>query len=181
VFIMPTGNPLVIGIAVSILAELVLAGKDVAGPAVDENSRPADVSNSAPKRLFERNCSSCHGKDGSGARARTGASVIPDFTNASWHAKRSDKALKTSISEGKGTRMPSFGELFTENEIEGLITVIRKFAPEAKQPRSQREKSTATESDDFIRRFLDLQKQMDDLNRQLRDLPSRKPPPPDRQ
>jgi mono/diheme cytochrome c family protein len=202
---MSTGTPLAIGIVVSILGEMLLPTKIATRPNINwgwiptqprqeafkgtsarrerptpagykENSRPA-VSNSAAMRLFERKCSNCHGTDGRGMEDGIDLSLIPNFTSAAWQAKRSDRALRISIAEGKGTRMPSFRHRLSEKEIDGLITVVRAFGPQSTQGKSRQETSGAAGSDDFSIRFLELQKEMEELNRQLKALQQKQPRP----
>jgi Cytochrome C oxidase, cbb3-type, subunit III len=60
----------------------------------------------AARGLFRHNCVKCHGADGTGNAARGRLREIPNLTDASWQAKRSDAQLLASILDGKGTEMP---------------------------------------------------------------------------
>src|SRR5271157_2916756 len=43
--------------------------------------------------LFRKRCVKCHGADGTGNKARDRLPEIPDFTNVSWQARRTDARL----------------------------------------------------------------------------------------
>jgi mono/diheme cytochrome c family protein len=141
----------------------------------DENTPLAGDSSTPSKLLFTQYCSSCHGNDGTGARAHRELGGTPDFTKATWQSKRTDKALRMSISEGKGTRMPAFGELLSEKEVDSLIVMIRGFAPTTKREQSKREKLGAARPDGFADRFQDLENQLEELRRQFWALSPQKP------
>src|SRR5271157_6241306 len=58
---------------------------------------PAPLGTPPVGELFRQRCEKCHGADGTGNRARGLLSEIPDFTNASWQARRTDAQLMSSI------------------------------------------------------------------------------------
>jgi uncharacterized membrane protein len=71
----------------------------------------------------------CHGKDGTGSRARSRYTEIPDFSNASWQAGRSDQELTDSILDGKGSAMPPAEDGVGEEQARGLAVYVRAFTP----------------------------------------------------
>ena len=78
------------------------------------------------KAVYERNCASCHGRNGKGLGD---ASPTPDFTNRSAMASRSDEQLYEKITNGgKGTGMPAWRSRLSEQERRDVITYIRTFA-----------------------------------------------------
>ena len=83
--------------------------------------------------LFRRRCARCHGADGTGQPRRARGGEIPNFTDAKWQATRTDDQLLASILDGKGTKMPGFGDRLSEDEGRDLAAHVRAFtaAPEA--------------------------------------------------
>src|SRR5262249_13765164 len=71
-------------------------------------SAPPAAAAPADRALFRQDCANCHRADGTGSRVRRRHPGIPDFTDASWQAGRSDGQLRASILDGKGKEMPSF-------------------------------------------------------------------------
>src|SRR5262249_26045223 len=64
-------------------------------------SAPTAAGSSAVRALFQQRCVKCHGADGTGKPARGRLPEIPNFTEASWQARRSDAQLLASILDGK--------------------------------------------------------------------------------
>jgi mono/diheme cytochrome c family protein len=116
----------------------------------------------AIRGLFQRSCSACHGADGHGNAVRGQFPRIPDFASSNWQKGRIDAQLTASILEGKGKVMPAFGRKLGETQVRELVTYIRSFAPA--------ESRSISGMSDFYRRYLELRKQMDDLERQYRAL-----------
>ncbi len=81
----------------------------------------------AGKKLYNKECSSCHGKKGKGdgpASVNLGKAVI-DMTNDKFQSQ-SDGSIFWKTSEGKQP-MPTFGKKLTEEQIWQLINYIRTF------------------------------------------------------
>ncbi len=105
-------------------------------------------------------------------------SEIPDFTISSWQAKRSDHQLTASILDGKGTHMPAFRDNLKKEQIQALVAHVRALDPsKSKTVKDGRTTQAEDPPSDFEKRFRELQKQLDDLQRQFRELsgPPRKP------
>lgn len=87
------------------------------------------------KELFEKNCVSCHGADGSGNTA-VGKAVGAKDLRSDEAKKLTDAQIATQIKNGKGN-MPPFDSL-TKPEIDSLVAYVRvlqKAAPPAKKPK----------------------------------------------
>jgi mono/diheme cytochrome c family protein len=121
--------------------------------------------------LYRRQCQRCHGADGTGSPTRDDTSRVPDFTNRAWQERRSDAQLAASILEGQGTRMPAFRGEVSEQQAQDLVANIRAFGagPAAKR--------VAGPPGDFGKRFRDLEGQLNELQKQFRELspPGKKP------
>jgi mono/diheme cytochrome c family protein len=157
------------------IGSAVTSGRSLDLDSANEDLQSVVAANSSSKSLFTQYCSHCHGTDGTGAKVRGELGRIPDFTSASWQSKRTDKALKTSIAEGKGSRMPAFGEQFSENEIDSLVATIRGYASKTKRGQAKREMPIAATTDSFATQFQDLENQLEDLRKQFWALSSQKP------
>lgn len=80
----------------------------------------------AGKIVFEKNCIGCHGKNGEGLGAM---SKLPNFTDAKMMMGRSDQELFDKITKGgKGTGMPAWGSLISEQDRWNLVAYIRTLA-----------------------------------------------------
>lgn len=61
-------------------------------------------------------------------------SEIPDFTSAAWQESRSDTQLLIGILEGKGNRMPPYGDRLTDREAEEQVAMVRAFRNATPKP-----------------------------------------------
>lgn len=93
------------------------------GPPNDEEElmRPENVSSF--DRLYKRNCSACHGENGTGGPAL-------DLANPNYQALVDDESLKHWITSGMpGTQMPAFGEsaggFLTQQQVDVLVAGMR--------------------------------------------------------
>ena len=68
--------------------------------------------------LFQQRCVKCHGADGTAKPARDRLAKIPNFTDPSWQAQRSDAQLQVSILDGKELEMPSWRGKISEEQGE---------------------------------------------------------------
>ena len=92
-------------------------------------SAPLAPGTPALGELFRKRCVKCHGADGAGNKARDRLPEIPDFTNVSWQARRTDARLLESILDGKGEDMPPVRGKISEQQARGLVAFVRAFAP----------------------------------------------------
>lgn len=75
---------------------------------------------------YNRYCIRCHGVDGRGVWDMPD---VPDFTNATWQASRSDPQLVRIILEGRGAVMPPFRGTLTLEEAWAMTRYLRTFVP----------------------------------------------------
>ena len=97
-------------------------------------SAPLAPETPAFRELFRKRCVKCHGADGTGNKARDRLPEIPDFTNVSWQARRTDARLLESILDGKGEDMPPVRGKISEQQARGLVAFVRAFAPTPGKP-----------------------------------------------
>jgi mono/diheme cytochrome c family protein len=166
------------------LVSAVLCGA-FAAPAVHAQNAGGDKDAVAP--LYRRYCQNCHGAEGrNGKQNKNGTDRPPDFTNASWHERRSDAQLITSILDGKGTGMPSFHDRLTRSQVKMLVAKVRGFAPVTSDKQKPRQASEDSSARQFEIEFKRLQQEFDRLRRQLEELKRNEeipaehsmPPPP---
>lgn len=90
---------------------------------------PEAPKEAAAEADYRRACSGCHGVDGRGNGARTGA----DFTSASGPLAQPDEVLVASVRDGKRGPiglMPPHGQAMSDEAIRAVIAYIRgRFGP----------------------------------------------------
>ena len=69
--------------------------------------------------IFLQNCASCHGQD-----AKGGANYFPDLTDFEWQWGGNEKAILTSLREGRRATMPAWKKLLNEQEINAVAAYI---------------------------------------------------------
>ncbi|MCI0457714.1 MAG: c-type cytochrome [Gemmataceae bacterium] len=85
----------------------------------------------------------CHGADGTGSPARGDRPEIPNFTKASWQARRSDAQIMASILDGKGLGMPPGRGKISAEQARGLVAYVRAFAPTTGKSRQEEQEGPA--------------------------------------
>jgi len=93
------------------------------GPPSDQEELMRPESVVSFDRLYEQNCSACHGENGSGGPAL-------DLANPKYQALVDDASLRRSITYGMpGTQMPAFGEsaggFLTPQQVDTLVGGMR--------------------------------------------------------
>ena len=76
--------------------------------------------------LWNKECASCHSKDGTGNTVMGKKSGCEDYTDAKVQAKFTDAEGLAAIKDGKG-KMKSFKDKLTDEEIKALLGTIRSF------------------------------------------------------
>ncbi|HEX6190278.1 MAG TPA: cytochrome c [Pyrinomonadaceae bacterium] len=76
--------------------------------------------------IYNRQCRSCHGRDGRGRTRRGRQTHARDMTDASWQDDVTDERLFNSISNGRG-KMPAFRKKISENDIDALVAYVRRL------------------------------------------------------
>ena len=134
-------------------AERVRKPSESGQPGVAKEGAPAPLGTPLVARSSGRRCEKCHGPDGTGNRTRGLLSEIPDFTNASWQARRADVQLISSIVDGKGSDMPPQRGKTSQGQVRSLVAYFRAFAALKKSgdvsnrkdlPRPNRQKPPST-------------------------------------
>jgi len=118
----------------ALIGALLLAGTAAAGTA-----------QTTGMELYEVGCANCHGRDGAGGDRGTDVAFtvpVPDFTDCSF-ASREPDADWVAVAHGGGpvrgfdTTMPAFGEAFTVEQLESVISYIRTFCGDRSWPRGE--------------------------------------------
>ena len=76
--------------------------------------------------IFNDKCAKCHGRDGRAKSLHAKHVHARDLTSADWQNDVSDERIFNSISNGKG-KMPSFRKKLSENDINSLVTYVRRL------------------------------------------------------
>jgi cbb3-type cytochrome c oxidase subunit III len=108
---------------------LLLAGMIVPTIAVADTQTEAS-------RLFDKNCASCHGKDGKAKTFRAVLSKARDLTNAQWQDTITDATIVESIKAGRG-KMPAFGKNLSEPQVAVLAQYVRSLKQSSSVPPSR--------------------------------------------
>lgn len=74
--------------------------------------------------LYNKNCVSCHGRDGRSRTSKAKRNHARDIADSSWHEAVSDERIYNSISNGRG-KMPKFSRKLSEAEIDALVSYVR--------------------------------------------------------
>jgi mono/diheme cytochrome c family protein len=93
------------------------------------------------KQVFQANCVTCHGQDGRGSRPdNTGLDLpLPDFTNCAFTSREAEKDWGGIVHQGGPVRafderMPAFGGVLAENDIERVVRYIKQFCSDERWP-----------------------------------------------
>jgi hypothetical protein len=95
--------------------------------------------------------------------------AIPDFRSPGWQDQRTSARLVGSILEGKGSRMPAFGDRLSPAEANDLAHYVRAFAPSRTSNQAVSSEVTGAVGGSFAKRFRELRAEWEDLNRQFRE------------
>ena len=117
------------------------------------------------REIYMTNCADCHGSQGSASEMRADFPTIPDFTKTAWQEDRSDGKIRAGIKIGVGDEMPAFDGEFTDNELDGLVKLIRSFAPDFKTT-----KKGSDSSQEFSDKFQALVERLRRLRAELEQL-----------
>ena len=84
------------------------------------------------KEVWEKNCASCHGKDGKGETKAGKKAGAKDLTDAAYQATFKDEQMSKQIKEGLKDKsgkdqMKPFGDKLSDDEIKALVAHVRAF------------------------------------------------------
>jgi mono/diheme cytochrome c family protein len=79
-------------------------------------------------KVYNENCASCHGVDGSGKQIRAGMPTIPDFTSLAWQMSQTDLEITHRIVDGNEPLMPAYRDKLSQQQILALAVYVRAFA-----------------------------------------------------
>jgi mono/diheme cytochrome c family protein/uncharacterized membrane protein len=117
----------------------------------------------------------CHGTDGTGSQAPPLQAQIPDFTDATWQRRRTAAQLLASILDGKEPDMPSWRGKISEDEAHALVAYVRTFAPTSAKPKQEAQQELSPIN--FEKRYRQLEKEHQELQRKFRELSKGSPGP----
>lgn len=84
---------------------------------------------------YVRLCSSCHGMSGRPATHMPGFERKPqDLTSATFHAQKDDGQLLSVVRNGKD-RMPAFGGVLSEADLNNVIQYVRTLPAQSAEQR----------------------------------------------
>jgi hypothetical protein len=87
--------------------------------------------------------------------------TVPDFASRQWQRTRDAAQMTASILDGKGALMPAWRGRLSVEQARELTAFVRTLDPAGSA-------GGATPESDFRRRFDALQKQWEELDRQVR-------------
>lgn len=101
--------------------------------------KPTPESIAAGKKLYDTQCSTCHGAAGRGDGRMAASSPDPkpaDLTDVTWKHGSTDGEIFTLISDGsKGTSMRGFTSRMKTDDIWNVVNYLRTLGPTAKPSR----------------------------------------------
>jgi len=132
----PTTSPPEKAKIVEVVSSLNSIDKNAANGSLDKPKfvEPVGPANSGPRgspavrALFAKHCGKCHLENG--APSPDACALFPDtpdFTNASWQARRTDGQFLASILDGKGKGMPAYREKISADDAGELVAFVRAF------------------------------------------------------
>jgi cytochrome c6 len=77
-------------------------------------------------KLFDKNCATCHGKDGRAKTFRAAFNKARDLTEPQWQDTVADAAIIGSITAGRD-KMPAFATKLSEPQIAALAQYVRSL------------------------------------------------------
>lgn len=91
----------------------------IAAKSLSELQSDAELMTTA-ERLFNRNCSACHGEDGSGQ-----ADLFPNLMDRDWQWGSSVEQIEQSIRMGRTATMPAWLSPLSEQGVEEVVSYVQ--------------------------------------------------------
>lgn len=86
----------------------------------------AFLTDTGAKDLFDKECATCHGKDGQAKTFKAKFNHARNLTDKAWQTDVTDERLSNSIHNGKG-KMPAFGKKLSDAQINSLLEYVRSL------------------------------------------------------
>ena len=87
------------------------------------------VGQQTQQEIWDKRCTFCHGADGQSKTKKGRQYKAPNFTRARWQKHTTDDEIVEAITDGvKKTKMPSFKEKLSAEEIRSMVPFLRGFA-----------------------------------------------------
>lgn len=96
-------------------------------PAPQSDDSGNDLSQAAT--LYRQRCQCCHDANGAGASLHATMPALPNFTDQTWQAGRTDEQLLSGILDGRGALMPASRGQIDESQARDLVAYVRSLAP----------------------------------------------------
>jgi len=103
---------------------------------------PAGFPGKSGEELYRNACAACHGVDGKGnPRSIVGFDIeLPDFTDCRFATPEPDLDWSAQIHDGGpvrafNRRMPAFGDVFSDADVDRLVAYLRGFCTDRAWPR----------------------------------------------
>ena len=78
--------------------------------------------------VWDHRCTFCHGADGQGHTKKGKEYKAPNFKRDRWQKHTTDDEIVSAITDGvRKTKMPSFKEKLSAEEIRSMIPFLRAF------------------------------------------------------
>jgi len=113
---------LAIGVALVFAALIWLDAARPSSMAAENNSSSQRSRTAAV--IWNKECASCHGKDGRAKTFKAKFNGAKDLTKPSWQESTSDEHIFNVIVNGH-EKMPAFGKKLSQAEIESLVAYVR--------------------------------------------------------
>lgn len=88
------------------------------------------------QEIWTKDCAKCHSADGSASGPMGQRLKIKNYTNAEVNAAMTDEEITKAIKEGEKNEagkpvMPAYGAKLSDDDVAGLLQLIRSFAAPA--------------------------------------------------
>jgi mono/diheme cytochrome c family protein len=134
------GSPYIFCIALVLLPLICVAGSQEVHPPTPhrhpeaqklKNPIPADESSvTEGRKIYLRQCASCHGPSGKGDGSMALAGGTPsNLTDETWDHGSSDGEIFVVIRDGVSSDMESYKDKLTEKQMWQLVNYIRSLSP----------------------------------------------------